>query len=557
MATLEANPVTDDVTQEKIVEIQKVEAGEATLMEHDMSPWQALKLYPKAALWSMGMSFATVMDTFDAVLLNLLYAYPAFQQQFGTESKGSYQIPAMWQTMMSDFSQIGYIIGVIISGWVCDRLGYRKTIIYALVFSIGCIFLTVFANSLGMILAGEILCGVGWGFFKTLCIAYAADVAPLSLRPLLTSWVAICAGFGQLLGYACSRGMLGMSGSWAWRTLFALQWFWPIPLITLCLLCPESPWWLIKKDRIESARKAIYRLVSKPKDDFNPDQIIALMQETDRLEREARAGTSYMDCFRGTDLRRTEICCGLFIAQQLCGVSLMGILAYYLEQSGMPTADAFDVSTANYGLSMVCNVVTWFLFVKGVGRRTLFLWGSVVEFFLLILAGGISLINSKNTGWGVAALLMTWTICFQITNNPVCYALLGEIPSRRLMVKTINIAQCAYRITSIVISTFSPYMLNPQAWNWKGKAGFFWAGLCGIVIFWIFFRLPETADLTYLEIDQLFERRVSARNFRSEGRKLVAEAREKQVAEGGRIVQGLTEKADGERDVNHVEVANL
>jgi MFS family permease len=100
---------------------------------------------------------------FDAVLLNLLYAYPAFQQQFGTESKGSYQIPAMWQTMMSDFSQIGYIIGVIISGWVCDKLGYRKTIIYALVFSIGCIFITVFANSLGMILAGEILCGVGWG----------------------------------------------------------------------------------------------------------------------------------------------------------------------------------------------------------------------------------------------------------------------------------------------------------------------------------------------------------------------------------------------------------
>jgi hypothetical protein len=63
MATLEANPVTDDVTQQKVVEIQKVEAGEAALMEHDMSPWQALKLYPKAALWSMGMSFATVMDS--------------------------------------------------------------------------------------------------------------------------------------------------------------------------------------------------------------------------------------------------------------------------------------------------------------------------------------------------------------------------------------------------------------------------------------------------------------------------------------------------------------
>lgn len=63
MAALEANAVTDDVTQQKAVEVQKVEASEATLMEHDMSPWQALKLYPKAALWSMGMSFATVMDS--------------------------------------------------------------------------------------------------------------------------------------------------------------------------------------------------------------------------------------------------------------------------------------------------------------------------------------------------------------------------------------------------------------------------------------------------------------------------------------------------------------
>lgn len=81
--------------------------------------------------------------------------------------------------------------------------------------------------------------------------------------------------------------------------------------------------------------------------------------------------------------------------------------------------------------------------------------------------------------------------------------------------------------------------------------------MCGLVIFWIFFRLPETADLTYLEIDQLFERRVSARDFRSEGRKLVAEAREKQVAEGGGIAQGLNEKEGGEGEVNHVEVASL
>lgn len=58
-------------------------------------------------------------------------------------------------------------------------------------------------------------------------------------------------------------------------------------------------------------------------------------------------------------------------------------------------------------------------------------------------------------------------------------------------------------------------MLNPQAWNWKGKAGFFWGASCFFCVLWTYFRLPEPKGRTYGELEGLFERGISARKFKS------------------------------------------
>ena len=56
-------------------------------------------------------------------------------------------------------------------------------------------------------------------------------------------------------------------------------------------------------------------------------------------------------------------------------------------------------------------------------------------------------------------------------------------------------------------------MLNPTAWNWSARTGFWWAGWCSLCLLWSYFRLPEPKGRTYGELDALFERRVSARKF--------------------------------------------
>ncbi|KAL2440865.1 hypothetical protein ABEF95_007726 [Exophiala dermatitidis] len=67
----------------------------------------------------------------------------------------------------------------------------------------------------------------------------------------------------------------------------------------------------------------------------------------------------------------------------------------------------------------------------------------------------------------------------------------------------------------IVVGTMQPRMMNPTAWNWRGKTCFFWAGLNLLGLIWSYFRLPEPKGLTYAELDVLFENHVSARKFKT------------------------------------------
>jgi SP family general alpha glucoside:H+ symporter-like MFS transporter len=48
----------------------------------------------------------------------------------------------------------------------------------ALAISIAFIFIPFFAPNFQTLLAGEILCGIPWGVFQTLTLAYASKCAP-------------------------------------------------------------------------------------------------------------------------------------------------------------------------------------------------------------------------------------------------------------------------------------------------------------------------------------------------------------------------------------------
>lgn len=79
-------------------------------------------------------------------------------------------------------------------------------------------------------------------------------------------------------------------GQWAYRIPYALQWMWPPFLIVGIYFAPESPWWLVRKGKLEAAKKSLLRLTSLNREtDFDADETIAMMAHTAALEEKVRA----------------------------------------------------------------------------------------------------------------------------------------------------------------------------------------------------------------------------------------------------------------------------
>lgn len=104
------------------------------------------------------------------------------------------------------------------------------------------------------------------------------------------------------------------------------QWIFIPPILIGVIFAPESPWWLVRNDYFDEAAVVIKRLMSKEErmDENNVQIKLSEMKLTNEHEKALSAGTSYLDCFKGIDLRRTEVACLTWCAQNMSGSALMG-----------------------------------------------------------------------------------------------------------------------------------------------------------------------------------------------------------------------------------------
>lgn len=147
-------------------------------------------------------------------------------------------------------------------------------------------------------------------------VGYAAEVCPIRLRGYLTAYINMCWGIGILLSSGVVKALLRIQTDWSWRIPFVLQWIWLPPLFAIAYFCPPSPWWMVRKGRIEDAKIAVRRLTNPALfSDSEVDDSVAYMIHTTEMEREVSEGTSYIECFKGINRRRTEIAMMTFTMQ--------------------------------------------------------------------------------------------------------------------------------------------------------------------------------------------------------------------------------------------------
>lgn len=512
----------DDITHLEDVDAEKggpslkfnvKDAKHASDMEKSMPVFKALWTYRRACMWSALVSMCIVMEGYDIVLIGSLYAQPAFAQRYGQYFEGTgYNIPAKWQLAIGNGTTVGTIIGGFLNGFLVDRFGYRKVILACLVLISAFVFMTVFAPNIETLFAGELLCGIPWGVFATMAPAYASEVCPTVLRGYMAVYVDQCWIIGQLISAGVMQAYSTNETQWAYRIPFALQWMWPVPLFIALWFAPESPWWLCRHNKLAEAERSLARL-SEKNSDVDPKDVVSEILHTQALEIELESGTSYWDCFKGIDRRRTEIVCLTYAAQNLSGLAIGGTPTYFFAQAGIPTEWSFNFTVGVLGLGFVCVCISCVIMTH-VGRRTLYVSGLGILATILLIVGILSAASdSKASLYVQASLVFVWCTVFYLTLGPICYPIIAETSSMRLRSKSVSLARLSYYIVGIVIGVLNPYMVNNSAWGWKGKTGFFYAGTGGICFVWAYFRLPETKGRTYEELDVLFSNRIPARVF--------------------------------------------
>lgn len=524
----------DREVEQKLGVSAVLDAKQATEDEHNQKLWQALRENRKAVMWSVLISMTIVMEGYDTILMGNFFAYPTFREKFGVyfgPEKG-YQVTAPWQTGLSMSSTVGTIIGGLFNGYMATKYGYRWVMIGALGFLNAAIFIVFFAPNASTLIGGQITCGLSWGVFATLAPAYASEVCPTNLRGYLTTYVNLCWAMGQFIAQGVLTGCLPIPGDMGWRIPFALQWLWPLPLMVVCFIAPESPWWLVRNNKLDRAKKSLERLAGdKSTEDIN--NTLAMMVHTTGIESETHTSASYLDCFKGSNLRRTEIVCLTFMGQILSGSSFAYTPTYFFTSAGMPTSESFKLGLGAKAAAFIGTVLSWWL-ITYFGRRPLYVGGMGILATILLIIGILDVSTKSTALWPSGGLCVVWLFTYSLTLGPLAvrapshqlafdlstantpqYSIVSETSSIRLRPLSVVLARVSYQLINIVSQVLQAYTVNPSAWDLKGRTGFLWGATATAMFIWSFFRLPEIKGRTYEELDILFLQGVPARKFSS------------------------------------------
>lgn len=146
-----------------------IEARAATKREHKMTFLSACRQYPKAIAWSVLLTLTIVMEGYDLTLINSFFAFPVFRRNYGTPlypgrpfGQQDFQISPAWQAGLTNGAVSAEILGLLFNGYLADRFGYHKTMLFALVWMCLFVFLAFFAVNIQMLLTSQILCGLPW-----------------------------------------------------------------------------------------------------------------------------------------------------------------------------------------------------------------------------------------------------------------------------------------------------------------------------------------------------------------------------------------------------------
>lgn len=299
------------------------------------------------------------------------------------------------------------------------------------------------------VLAGRILNYAYIGMELATCPPFQAEIIPAPIRGFAVGTYQTSLLVGGIIINSVSRGTSDLSSNAAWRIPQGLFYIVPSIVASCIWLIPESPRWLLLQDRPDEALESLRRLRDTTRPGYDPRDELALLQES--LMEEQNQGT-YLDLFRGSNLKRTLIAMGVNFFIQATGSPFTAAYGTLFVQS-LNSLNPFDYSIMSSCLNAFSCFVAIYITDK-VGRRPLLMIGSCLQIVWLFTMAGVGTVahpSSAQTKVIVAATaLSSASLCFSW--DPLNYIITTELPASRLRDKTQRVASIVNITTKYVSS---------------------------------------------------------------------------------------------------------
>lgn len=336
-------------------------------------------------------------------------------------------------------------------------------------------------------------------------------MAPKWIRGALVCAYQFCITLGILIAAVINKETQDKNSAACYRIPIAIQFIWAGILLLGLIILPETPRYLIKRERHGAAAASLSRI--RRLDITHP----ALIEELAEIEAnhayELSLGPStYRDVFCGEPHlgRRILTGCGLQILQQLSGCNFI----FYYGTSFFKDSN-FQMDP--FVLQLITNIVNTastipgMILVESIGRRKLLLTGAIgmaISQFIVASVGTVF-----DTGDVIPAKIIITFICIYIfffasSWGPVVWVVTSEIYPLKVRAKSMSISTASNWLLNWALAYATPYIVQDGHGNADlgPKVFFIWATFCLVGAVFVWTMVYETSKISLEQIDELYER---------------------------------------------------
>lgn len=503
-------------------------------------------------------SWGGVLFGWDIGLIGGNLNMPAFQRDFGLEND-----PARLSALKGNIVSVlhaGAFFGAASSFYLPNRFGRKRAmIIAAVVFLIGSIVQTAChvngqsaASALNQLYAGRVVGGFGVGLCSSTVPTYLSECAPRAIRGRLTGMYQFLIVTGICIAYFVNYGMVqnypDQRASAMWRIPFALQCIPGTLFVVSVLFQPESPRWLVEKQRSAEAQASLARINRKSLDDRVVVGILAEIED----DLKGKVGLTIRQQFKMAFANRITtyrvfIGALLMFFQQWTGTNSLNVYAPQVFRSlGITGQSSGLLATGVFGIvKMITTGLCMAVAIEQLGRKWCLIIGGLIQVFALFWIGIYQALRPSGTPVDAAGYLTITMIYFYVVGfglgwSTVTWAVSAEVAPNQLRALAMSAATMSQWFFNFLITFITPRLLE----HIKYGTFLIFGVVTTFAVLWAAFLLPESGGTTLELMHRVFEGNIVARSVQDLSPSKRREFRARLLAEvggtadGGLVVRG-------------------